>query len=414
MTDTIKTRHARIPLVGTFLKPFVNGKTLYIPRFARVYQPKGHLFNQSFKVIRRGYWLTHKILSHDDVAIYETLQYFFEANETFTLEDFAANCGRNDKTIRKHFDALENAELLEIVSIADGRGRPNYYILRTPLFERAHYNDSIKEKIIAAGEDLPTTFLEDEAVRLRRKVGKNSVEKLRRLNRLRNNLPARLKPFTDLVIDHYTERKLAIHRVYKTLREEIEPDANAPSGAPIEYDYTRAANFDEAVLKATRRLSVSPDPENFEELADYYTALAKQKDEFRTILKEELKRVGVLYSGSMLGMASDLAAFYAPRIGGQPKNAGNKKQQELPNAAGTVGDERFDDANEREKSRSLLRNALDLRRQTRSLPGTAEAFWKLVSSLYADVLLSAEEILQIAANYYPADLRQKILVEKLE
>jgi predicted transcriptional regulator len=111
-------------------------KKTIVVRYSQAYRPEGHDYTRSFKVLRLAYWLKHHLLDQDDIATYETLQLLCEIAIPFTLDRLAEECKVGKSTLRQRLDNLENAELLTIHKTADGQGRPNYYILRTPYFEK--------------------------------------------------------------------------------------------------------------------------------------------------------------------------------------------------------------------------------------------------------------------------------------
>ncbi len=200
----------------------------YEVRFSEAYRPAGHDYTQSFKVLRLAYWLKYHLLTQADIALYETLQLLCDQGIPFTLDRLAEEMAVGKSTLRQQLDNLENAELLEIRK-SDGQGQPNFYILRTPYFER----DSIVgdspahigrlNRIERSGGEPPVLFLEDVVDDLRRKIRKNRAKKLRHLAALKKRSP---KLYRRLAAE-IEERRFRFNQIVKKLGEQGAVDLDA-------------------------------------------------------------------------------------------------------------------------------------------------------------------------------------------
>lgn len=168
----------------------------YKTRFSQVYKPAGLNFVRAYQVIYQSYWLrfqlfarqvndrakTHKWeeCGYDVVNLYNLLNYFGDTDTGFRLRGLCAHAKISRTTLIQYLDILENAELIHRVCLADTLGQPNYYVMRTPLFESpAVLTEKVRARIKRAGEDLPTVFLVDELPRLRRAITENHAKQRR-------------------------------------------------------------------------------------------------------------------------------------------------------------------------------------------------------------------------------------------
>jgi hypothetical protein len=168
----------------------------YKTRFSQIYKPAGLNFTRAFQVIYQSYWQRFQLFQrevsktakkrrwdecgYDVVNLYNLLNYFADTDTTFRLRGLCAQTKVGHSTLMQYIDILENAELISRVCLADTRGQPNYYVMRTPLFESlASLTDKVKARIRRAGEDLPAVFLVNELPRLRRAVKENLARQRR-------------------------------------------------------------------------------------------------------------------------------------------------------------------------------------------------------------------------------------------
>lgn len=408
-TINLTTRKKSLPerVLGTFIKETVGDKIIYTVRFSQVYQPKGHEWNPSFKVLRGGYWLRHRILTEQDVSTYETLQFLAADDKPFTVEGLAAACGKSKNTLRRIFDNLINAELLEIVTVADGQGKPNYYILRTPLYERETFTDSTKKRILAHKETLPVTFLEDEAERLRLQITKNRIGKLRRLELRRRKAKKEQKDLTgasltlyENLVDRYSNQNFVLHRVFKTLGEKLP----TPDGEPQRWDYNKAVEFDRIVWYETRSM---PD-----------TGGTTYWDELKRRIKKAIAKTNIKYTVWLCDLAAELSALYdtRQRKQGGSSSSGAKRANisPAPIAENFSDDYEMSDETAREASVAAIKKTFAEKRSRNDLPRDSREFRRVLDNIGAEIYLSFEEIKTLVAEYFPNDLRQKVLVEKLE
>lgn len=285
MQINLTTRKKSLPekVLGTFFKDFdQQNNVVYKARYSSEYKDEGHDFNKSFKVLRSAYWLKYDIISHLDVSLYETLQFLCEAEIPFSLQILAEKMRIGDATLRKCLDNLENAELLEIVK-SDGQGQPNYYIIRTPFFEKENFKETNKAKVLRKYGELPETFLETEIDRLRRQIRKNSARKLRNLAR-KQNLSNRKKDIQKIVKTNKENRLRVWHRIIKTFGNQD------------------AVNFDAIVWRLCHN-------------KDLLQIHGRDFDAaFKRFLKFEFEKARMTWNEFYLDLAQELRAFYDARI----------------------------------------------------------------------------------------------------
>ncbi len=257
----------------------------YVGKFSEAYREAGHDFTKSFKVLRLAYLFLYHILTADDVFLYETLQLLCERAIPFTLERLAEELGKGKNTIRESLDNLINAELLEIVK-SDGQGAPNFYILRTPYFQK----DSIvgdtdaqigrQNRIIKAGFELPETFVEDHYKRLKKQVKENKVKKFRELCRSK-------------------EKQAENPQLYKQLKAEADSKVLTWHKIIKKLGNTKAAAFDNLIYKLTKGFA------NVETL-DYW-------QQFKISLKKNLEQLNISFDEFLFDYAKELSVFYDQR-----------------------------------------------------------------------------------------------------
>jgi predicted transcriptional regulator len=374
-------KHSPAPKVlGTFIKEQTENGTVYKVRYSQSYQPEGHDFTTSFKVLRLAYLFKYHILTKDDIFLYETLQLLCEREIPFTIERLAEEFGQGKATVRLCLDNLENAELLEIVK-SDGQGQPNYYILRTPMFERDTIvgdSDSVigrQNRILKAGHSLPIAFIEDNYLRLIRQVRKNRVRKLRELYR-NKEFQKRNKKFYNRLKSEMESRHLTWHKIVKKL-------GNA-----------QASTFDNLIWRLTKGFADV-------ETLDYW-------QQFKTALKKHLAQLKIEFDEFLFDYAKDLSVFYDQRRAASIKSL-NRKQIE-PAAPETPAYMATDE--DVEEMREYLTSTLSAveRGETLSyLPKTEKDF----TNLFHDALkyLKFSEIQAIASRYFDDITFQKLTVE---
>jgi predicted transcriptional regulator len=166
---------------GTYI--FNHDEDALKARFSKVYRPAGLNFTRAFDVVYGAYWRKYKLISFDEVNLYNVLNYLASKDIGFTSRGMVAELGRGATTIQSQLDRLENVELIHRVCISDVHGQPYYFVMKTPLFEdRDALTDKVRARIKRKGEDLPTVFLTDQLPRLREAVRANHA-------RLRINSP---------------------------------------------------------------------------------------------------------------------------------------------------------------------------------------------------------------------------------
>lgn len=192
----------------------------YVVKYSEAYREAGHDFTKSFKVLRLAYLFKYHILTADDIFLYETLQLLYERGIPFSNEGLARELGMGKTTFRQCLDNLQNAELLDIYK-TDGQGQPNYYLLRTPYFERESLDGKSpaqirrQNEICKEGQEVPETFIESHALRLNRQVKKNHVKKLRQINP--EKLEKRHKSLYQKIKSEFESKKLVWFSIVKKL-----------------------------------------------------------------------------------------------------------------------------------------------------------------------------------------------------
>lgn len=176
-------------------------KVTYEVRYSEAFQPVGHDYNQSFKILREMYWFVYEILDEADIATYETLQFLCEKRIPFTLEILAKRKKVAEKTLRQQLDNLQNAELLELYEM-DAPGKPYHYVLKTPYHSRDEFTGESgynrKLAVIEAYGAIPESFIEDNYLRLRQQVRKNYVRRLKRLYKSKDLKERHPKAFREI------------------------------------------------------------------------------------------------------------------------------------------------------------------------------------------------------------------------
>lgn len=166
---------------GTFIYSPDNKE--FRTRFSKIYQPAAHDFFKAFEVVYSHYWLGQHLLDYEAVNLYNVLTFLAKSDQGFTINGLAYILKKSKLTIIKRLDDLENAELLYRFQLHDCQGRPDYFVLRTPLLADAEaLTPSVRLRIQRAGEDTPKTFLDREAPRLRKQILQNDARKARGRN----------------------------------------------------------------------------------------------------------------------------------------------------------------------------------------------------------------------------------------
>ncbi len=343
----------------------------YVAKFSEAYREEGHDYNKSFKVLREAYWFKYEILTQDDIATYETLQFLCERGIAFTLEVLAQKSKVGKETLRHRLDNLVNAELLDIFK-TDGQGQPNYYLLRTPLFEKKSLDGESpaqlrrKKEIWKAGFEVPEIYLEQNIHRLKRQIKKNRVKKLRTIykDKKLENLKKRDKSLYARIKATVEEKRMVWFSIVKTIGNQ------------------KAANLDSVIWQYAKS-----DFSEFESTA--FNRILREK------IKDILQRLNIAFDSFLIDKVESLFHFYAPKI--QTKRAGNGT-----NAAPADNGENADDRKE-----FLLRVLQARKEKTQNY-----SFNELVL-VFRDALkvLKLAEIEALAKSYFDNDSWQKLTVE---
>jgi predicted transcriptional regulator len=372
-------------------------KLEYLPKFSQAYQPLGHPYNPSFKVLRKCYWLEYGILDQDDIATYETLQFLAEQEIPFTIEVLAKRMKCGNATLQLRFDNLINAELLEIAK-SDGQGSPNFYIIRTPYFERETIIGDSTAVINrqATIEDtygkLPETFIDDKWKTLRRNVRKNKIKQLRSLYR-QTQIDRRQKPFITAIKAEFEAKKLTWFKIVRKL-------------GTIE-----AVMFDNIVWQLAKNLQTV-------ESQDYWQI-------FKAALKKKLQETQIKFDEFLFDYARDLAVFYddrraaAPRRRATPQpsmpadNGTNDDARSQTNFAeastGAYGDEVYKQ-NEKELLQSILKSRVD--GSNSFIPAEIKEFARVFRDNAPHLTVREKEA--IAKEFFDNEAWQKIKMELRE
>lgn len=375
MQINLTTRKKSLPekVLGTFFKDFdKNNNVVYKARYSSEYKDEGHDFNKSFKVLRSAYWLKYDLISHLDISIYETLQFLCESEIPFSLQILADRLKIGDSTLRKCLDNLENAELLEIVK-SDGQGNPNYYIIRTPFFERENFKETTKAKVLRNYGELPETFLESEIDRLRRKIRKNSARKLRDIAR-KQNLAKRKADIQKIVRENKINRLRVWHRIIK------------------QFGNQDAVNFDTIVWRLCHNVQL-------------LQIHGREFDAaFKRHLKFELEKARIRWNEFYFDLAQELRAFYDARL---------NVKREAKATEPTPRPDSYEDEPTPETANpaQMLRHFLTEKRLKRTLPQKPQDFKDFLNRQGFNLSLSVEQIIKIAADYFDNQTIQKISVE---
>jgi len=275
--------------------------------------------------------------------------------------------------------------LLEILK-SDGQGQGNFYILRTPYFEKdSIIGDSdaviarqerilyktVKGASVPTGYKLPETFLEDNHLRLKRQVKKNRARKLRDVARnaeLQKKNPALYKEFKS----NATNRTVTWHKIVKKLGS------------------SKAAAFNNIVFDIIRKLR------NVES-GEYWKI-------FKERLKAYLTEKKIVFDAFLLDYGVELAAFYDSRRA-DPKRPATETPQTPPAAPMPFGDERGE-------TEDFLIRVLEAKRKGEKLKTLNENIEQLAAVFKrAREFFSLSELEAIAKRYLPANEWQKITVE---
>lgn len=230
-----------------------NFDSTYTARFSVLFQPFEHNYTPGFDVLKLAYWLKYGILEYFDVSIYELIYFFCKTKTPFSLEILAERLKVGNTTLRQSLDNLENAELLEVVSIIDEYGKHNSYILKTPYFERESIDytraktpaqdkaaRAKRARFATAEKPLPTEFLDDHAGRLLRQVRKNHVGKRRRMIADRKQkIACKYPDYLAALREESSDRSLLWKQVSRTLPE-------------------HAASFNEFIYQQTPDIAAEP------------------------------------------------------------------------------------------------------------------------------------------------------------
>lgn len=364
----------------------------YTAKFSEAYSEAGHDFTKSFKVLRLCYLFAFHILTHEDIFLYETLQLLCERGDPFTIERLAEELRMSKTSIRQCLDNLENAELLEIVK-SDGQGQANYYILRTPLFEREtvvgdtdgvirRQNrilfNRVNGQLVPSGRDLPQIFIDDEWQRLLKQVKDNKARKMRDIARsklLQKQNPQLWKE----VKENLSNRSLTWHKIVKKLGN------------------SRAATFDNIVFQLIQKL------QNVQS-TDYWNV-------FKARLKEYLERAKILFDTYLLDYGVELAAFYDSRRA-ESKQPATAPKTFQPAAVPPAAPETTGSDNEREETKEFLTNMMEAKTQDETiswLPKTVEQYISVFREARRHLTIS--EIQKIAEKAFKPDEWQLITVE---
>jgi predicted transcriptional regulator len=360
----------------------------YTGKFSEAYREAGHDFMKSFKVLRLVYLFQYHILNKDDVFIYETLQLLCERGIPFNTHKLAEELGIGNSTIRQCFDNLENAELLEIIQ-SDGQGKPNFYVLRSPLFEKESILSdtdaaiSRQNRILNAGFPLPEIFIEDEYKRLLKQVKENKARKLRDVARSKELQKANPQLFRE-VKENKSNRLLTWYKITKKL-------GNA-----------KAVTFDNLVFKLIQELR-NVESTNFWQV-------------FKARLKEYLDQARIIFDSYLLDYGVELAAFYDSRRADQKRSAPARSEQKPAaaqtkpaNAPAITGNN--EDAEEMREYLKATLAAVERGENLSYLPQTDTDFKKL----FRDALqyLKFAELQLIAKRYFDDATWKKLTVELL-
>jgi predicted transcriptional regulator len=345
-------------------------KQTYKAKFSEAYQPAGHNYTQAFKVLRTAYWLKYNLLTKDDIFVYETLQLLCEMEIPFCLEVLAEKCSIGDATLRKCLDNLENADLLEIYK-TDGQGTPNYYILRTPYFERESIeltDDENKNKSIlkrhadieASGGEIPETFLEDELPRLEKQIKTNRAGRLRNLAKRKFKKSKLYKNFTARL----QNKKISWYRLVSRLGSN-----------------SKAATVENIIYGLSK--SIPPTDSNYSIFGQRF--------------KESLQAVGIGYTSELLEDAKSLVAFF-DRHRRHKKGENATAPRIKPSAKKSI---KSPVTTEREETKEFLITVLEAKRKGETsvgIPHTLQQF----ARMFRDALnvFSFDEIETFAAGYF--------------
>jgi uncharacterized protein (DUF433 family) len=129
------------------------------------------------------YWLKHKLITHEDIALYEILRYLRVTDNDITLRTLPRMLKIGSSTLRQRLDNLENANLL-IIAKKDEQGSPNIYILKEPYRERSSLGKNRPNMQNINNNEAQGVFLEEMIDSLRDQIKQNLARQKRLAEKL--------------------------------------------------------------------------------------------------------------------------------------------------------------------------------------------------------------------------------------
>lgn len=369
----------------------------YKGKFDKLFQPAGHNYTASFDTLKLDYVLRYDLITAFDVSVYEWLYLFCKSDIPFSIDVFAKKLKCCKDTLRQSLDNLENAELLEIVKVNDERGQHNCYLLRTPLFSKdylefnskekpdSNHNRSVKshrDRIHAAGQTIPTEFLEDNLDRLRSQIQKNNVRRVRQFLR-DTTKTSKFKRLASELKQARQMRQFVWKEIFNTLG-------------------SNAADFEQFIFSHTKELAKIP------------TAKGEFKQALTRFVKKFCEQFNLVFNTWFVDKAEKLFEFFRIRLKIPKAKAEENYYSDAPEQSPFAEVDEDFEADKKEQTLHLLRKILTEKTEkarnnnawTKSLTNDITRFLRDYLSVF-----TVDELENIAAEFIPNFLIQKMSVE---